>query len=348
MTDASLSSTNMDLHSFSFRWHLGLDCEDEDESVSDYGIVLHTEANLSAPLTAATGLSAVEETTEGALTDSRTGTTRRLSSTMPPSNNGLDLSPSQDRKDFGVAKISKNILDRLWSASDRLVPRLSTPVPVPTSPVTRVQVDSSRKPSAAPRPRPKNKLRKKTRPSIALTLAVEPTSSLSLAQPLPRSLEILQTSTSPVSVSPVAGFPSARSFLSFQFPPVFSRARSKLLQKSTYRPSNDVGIINRSSTTGRPGVDSSGIWTRKSRGRVSRDTPAANHGKRTVLIGENGIGGFPTPVEPAGHHRRRGGSREGTPVHGRPNRISTPWELGLGLGQNLRLGFCNIWHVRGG
>ena len=339
----------MDLHSFSFRWHLGLDCEDEDESVSDYGIVLHTgEANLSAPLTAATGLSAVEETTEGVLTDSRTATTRHLSSTMPPSDKELGLSPSQDRKDFGVAKVSKNILDRLWSASDRLVPRLSIPVPAPTSPAARVQVDSSRKPSTAPRPRPKNKLRKKTRPSIALTLAVEPTSSLSLAQPLPRSLEILQTSTSPLSVSPVAGFPSARSFLSFQFPPVFSRARSKVLQKSAYRPSNDVDIINRSSTTGRPGADSSGIWTRKSRGRISRDTPPANNGKRTVLIRENEIGGFPTPVEPANHHRRRGGSREGTPARGRLNRISTPWEIGLGLGQNLRLRVCGLWHVRGG
>ena len=253
--------------------------------------------------------------------------------------NGVILG-GKERKNF--------ILDHFQSASDRLVPRLSTPVPAPTSPVAGVQANSSRKPSAAPRPRPRNKLRKKTRPSIALTLAIEPTSSLSLAQPLPRSLEILQTSTSPVSVSPVAGFPSARSFLSFQFPPVFSRARSKVLQKSTYRPHNDVGIINRSSTTGRPGVDSSGIRARKSRGRVSRDTPPANNGKRTVLIGENGIGGFPTPAESTGHHRRRGGSREGTPGRGRPNRISTPWELGLGLGKNLRLRVCSFWHVRGG
>jgi len=253
--------------------------------------------------------------------------------------NGVILG-GKERKNF--------ILDHFQSASDRLVPRLSTPVPAPTSPVAGVQADSSRKPSAAHRPRPRNKLRKKTRPSIALTLAIEPTSSLSLAQPLPRSLEILQTSTSPVSVSPVAGFPSARSFLSFQFPPVFSRARSKVLQKSTYRPSNDVGITNKSSTTGRPGVDSSDIWTRKSRGRVSRDTPVTNNGKRTVLIGEKGpIGGFPTPAESAGHHRRRGGSREGTPGRGRPNRISTPWELGLGLGKNLLLRVCSLWYMRG-
>jgi len=348
VTDTSDSLRNLDLHSFSFRWHSGLDCEDEEESVSDYGIVLHTgEASLSAPLTAATGLSAVEEITEGVLTDSRTAsTTRRLSPTMRPRDNGPGLFLSQDRKDSEVAKVSKSILDHLRSASDRLVPRLSIPrpVPVPTSPVT----DSSGKPPAAPRPRPKNKLRKKTRPSIALTLAVEPTSSLSLAQPLPRSLETMQTSTNPVSVSPVAGFPSARSFLSFQFPPVFSRARSKVLQKSTYRPSNDTGAINRSLTTSRPGVDSSGIWTRKSRGRVSRDTPPADNGKRTGPIGDDGIGGFPTPVESAGHHGRRGDSREGTPARGRPSRISTSWELGLGLGQNLRLRFCSFWHVRGG
>ena len=346
MTGTSHSLKNLDLDSFSFRWHLGLDYEDEDESVSDYGTVLHTgEANLSAPLTAATGLSAVEEITESVLTDSRTAsTTRRLS---PISDNGLGLLSSQDHKDFEVAKVSKNMLDRLRLASYRLVPRLSLPwpVPVPTSPAAKLQVNFSGKPPAAPRPRPKNKLRKKTRPSIALTLAVEPASSFSLTQPLPRSLEALRTSTNPVFVSPVVGFPSARSFLSFQFPPVFSRARSKVLQKSAYKPSSDMGGT---SATDRPDVDSSGTWTRKSGDCASRDNQPARNRKRTGPVDDDGIGGFPTPAESAGHHRRRGGSREGTPARGRPSRISTSWELGLGLGQDLPLRVCSLWRVRGG
>ena len=352
MTGTSHSLKNIDLGSFSFRWHLGLDCEDEDESVSDYGTVLHTgETNLSAPLTTATGLSAVEEITEGVLTDSRTAsTTRWLSSSMLPTDNGLGLLLSQDHKDFEVAKDSKNILDRLRSASDRLVTRLFIPwsVPVPTSPVAKVWVDSSGKPPAAPHPRPKNKLRKKTRPSIALTLAAEPASSFSLARPLPPSLEALQPNTNPVFVSPFSGFPSGKSFLSFQLPPVFSRARSKLLQKSTYRPSNDVDVINRTSTTDQPDVDSSGIRTRKSAGRVSRDTQSAKNNKRIGTIDDNGTGGFPTPIETAGHHRQRGGSWEGTRMRRRPSRISTSWELGLGLGQDLRLSVCGLWSMRRG
>ena len=347
MTGTSNSLNNLDLGSFSFRWHLGLDCEDEDESVSDYGTVLHTgEANLSAPLTAATGLSAVEEITEGALTDSRTAsTTHWLSPNMTPSDNEFGLLPPQDRKDFEVTKASKNILGRLWSISDRLVPRLS--ILVHTPPAAKVQVDSSQKPPAALHPRPKNKLRKKTRPSIAITLAVEPASSFSLAQPLPRSLEALQAGASPVSISPVAAFSSARSFLSFQLPPVFSRARSKVLQKSTYGPSNNTGVISRTSTMDRPDVGSSGIQTPKSRGRVSRNIRSAKNSERSEPIDDDGIGGFPTPVRPASHRDRRGGSREETPARVRPGRISTSWELGLGLGQDLRLRVCSLWRVRG-
>jgi len=77
---------------------------------------------------AATGLSAVEETTEGVLTDSRTATTRRPSSTMPPSDKELGSSPSQDRKNFNVAKVGKNILDRLQSVSKRRT--RTSPVPI--------------------------------------------------------------------------------------------------------------------------------------------------------------------------------------------------------------------------
>jgi len=268
---------------------------------------------------------------------------------MPPSGNRFGVLPSQGHKDFEAAKISKNILDRLRSASDRLVPRLYIPWPVlvPTSPVAKVQPDSSGKPPAAPHSRPKNKLRKKTRPSIALTLAVEPASSFSLAQPLPRSLEAPQTSTSPVFVPSVAGFSSARSFLSFQFPPVFSRARSKVLQKSTYGPSNDMGVTSRTSATDRPNVDSSGIWTRKSGGHASRDTQPVKNTKRTGLADGNGIGGFPTPIGSAGHRRRTGGSREETLARRRPSRTSTSWELGLGLGQDLRPRVCGLWRMRG-
>ena len=347
---------NLDLDSFSFRWELGLDREDECESVSDYGTVLYTgETDLSAPLTTTTGLSAVEEITEGGLTDSRTASTaNRLSLSIPLSDNELGLLPHHDRKDPEVNKESKNILGRLRGAmiSERLVSRLSIPwsVLAPTPPT----INSSEKPPVTLHPRPKNKLRKKTRPSIAITLAVEPPSSFSLAQPrdglsqpLPRSLEVLQTSTNSVSVSPVAGFTSAKSVLSFQLPPVFSRARSKVFQKSTYRPSNDTGVINRASTADRPDVDSPGFWTRKSGGRVSRDSHSGENNERTASVDADGIGGFPTPIRSASHHDRRG-SRERSPAHGRPSRIPASWELGLGLGQGLGLKVRSLWRVREG
>jgi len=321
--------------------------------------VLHTgETGLSAPLTTSTGLSAVEEITEGGLTDSRTASTaNRLSLSMPPSDNELGLLSYLDRKDPEVNKESKNIFGRLRGAmiSERLASRLSIPwsVLAPTSPAVKVPICSSEKPSPIPHTRPKNKLRKKTRPSIAITLAVEPPSSFSLAQlqngqsqPLPRSLEALQTSTNPVSVSPVAGFPSAMSFLSFQLPPVFSRARSKMFQKSPHRPPNDMDVINRASTVDRPDVDPSGFWTRKSGGRVSRDSHSGENSETTVPVGDNGIGGFPTPIRSAGHHDRRG-SRERSPVRGMPGRIPASWELGLGLGQSLGLKVCSLWRARG-
>lgn len=315
--------------------------------------MLHAgETNLPAPLTTTTGLSVVEEITEGVLTDSRSAsTTHRFSPSRPPGSNELGLLSTHNHKDSEVTKDSKTILDHLRSVSERVVPCLSIPWPVlaPTPLTVEGQIDSSEKPSAALHPRPKNKLRKKTRPSIAITLAVEPASSFSLAQPLPRSLEVLQASTNPVSIPPVVGFSSTMSFLSFQLPPVFSKARSKVLQKSTYRPSNDMGVINNTSTTNRPDVgSSSGIRIHRSGGRVSRDIQPAENSERTGSIDDNGVGGFPTPIKSVVHHGRRGGSREGTFARGRPSRISTSWELGLGLGQGLRLRVCNLWRARGG
>ena len=350
MTDTSHSLNHLDLESFSFRWDNGL--EDEDESVSDYGTVLHTgETNLSAPLTTTTGLSAVEEITEGVLTDSRaTSSARRLSPNIPPSNNELASFPSHNYKHLEVAKDNRNLLRRLLSASGGLVPRLFTSwsVPVPTPLVVNVQTDYSGKPPKTPHRRPRNKLRKKTRPSIAITLVVEPTSSFSLARPLPRTLEALRTGANPASVSPVAAFSSAKSFLSFQLPPVFSRARSKVLQKSTRRPSNDVAVVNRISTADRPQVDTFGIRTRKSGARVSWDNQPAVDSERIRSIHENGIGNFPTPIGSAGHRGRIGGTGEGTSPRGPSSRTSTSWELGLGLGQDIRLRACGFWRGRGG
>lgn len=357
----SYSLDNLDLGSFSFRWDLGLDCEDENESVSDYGTVLHTgEAALSDPPTTDTGLSAVEEITESGLTDSRTSTANRPSLSVPPSDNELGLLPSRDRKNLEATKHSKGILERLRGAivGDRLLSHLSIrwPVLAPAPPVVETQASSREKTSVVPHLRPRNKLRKKTRPSIAITLEVEPASSFSLAQPqdrpsqpLPQPLEALQTSSNSVSAPPVVGFPSARSILSFQLPPVFSRARSKVLQKSTYRLPNDMGVINRTSITNQPDVDSSGFRTGKSGGRVWWDSqqPMQNSG-RTGLADGNGIGGFPTPIRSANHRGRAGRSREGTPAHKRPSRMSTSWELGLGLGQDLGLRICRLCNVRGG
>ena len=323
--------------------------------------MLHTgETVLSAPLTAATGLSAVEEITEGGLTDSRTSTANWLSISAPPSDNELGLLPPRDRKDLEAIKDSKGIFGRLRGVmvSDRLVSRLSVPwsALVPTPPAVKVQVKPSEKPSAAQYPRPRNKLRKKTRPSIAITLAVEPASSFSLAQPqdttpqpLPRSLDTLQTNANSISVPSAIGFPSAKSFLSFQLPPVFSRARSKLLQKSTYRPSNDVGAANRPKTTNRPDADSSGLRSGRSGGRVWWDNQqSVDNSERTVPVDGNGVGGFPTPTRSAGYHGRRGRSGEGPPAHGQPSRASTRWELGLGLGQDLGRRVCRFCRVRGG
>ena len=277
---------------------------------------------------------------------------------MPPSNNELDSLPSHNRKDLEVTKCSRNILDRLREAivSDRLVSRLSIPwsLIVPAPPVVKVRVKSPEKPSANLHPRPRNKLRKKTRPSIAITLAIEPTSSFSLAQPqdepsqpLPQSMEVLQSATSSVSALPVTGLPSARSFLSFQLPPVFSRARSRVFQKSAYRPPNDMGVIK--ATTNRPNVDFFRFRTAKSGGRVSRDSsqqPVGNN-DRTSAIGDNGIGDFPTPIRSASSQSRRGHSGERTPTHGRPSRMSTSWEFGLGLGRDLDLRVSRLCHIRG-
>ncbi|KAF9654268.1 hypothetical protein BDM02DRAFT_74591 [Thelephora ganbajun] len=361
LADISHSLNDLDLDTFSFRWDLGLDCEDEDESVSDYGTVLHTgETNLSAPLTTATGLSAVEEITESGLTDSRTSSTANQPSLrVPPGNNEPGLLPSHDRKDLEATKDSKSLLNRLRETmvSDRLVPCLSIPwsVLVPTPPVVKAQVNSSGKPSAIPYPRPKNKLRKKTRPSIAITLAVEPPSSFSLAQQqgnlsqaLHQSLEALQTSDNSVPVSPVVGFPSATSFLSFQLPPVFSKARSRVLQKSKYRPSNDTGTVNRASTVDRSDVDSSGSRTHESGGCASRDIQPGKNNERIAPVDDNGVGGFPTPIRSASCRGQSGGSREETSARERSSRISTSWELGLGLGQDLGLRVCSLWRVRGG
>lgn len=349
MAGTSHSLNNLDLDSFSFRWDIGLDCEDEDGSVSDYGTVLYTRGtNLSAPLTTATGLSAVEEITEGGLTGSRTASTApRLSLSMTPGDNELGLLPSYNRMDHNVIRDSKNLLGRLRLASDRL---LSIPwhIHAPTPPAVTIQVGSSEKPSMSLRPRLQNKLRKKTRPSIAITLAVEPASSFSLAQPPPRSLGVSRASGNPVSVSLVAGFPSAKSFLSFQLPPVFSRARFKALQKSSRRPSNGMGVTNRTSTTNRPDPNSSDIRTRKSVGSAPQDVQPTTNCERTGQIDDDGIGGFPTPIRSASHHDQGGGPRERTPTRGRPSRISTSWELGLGHGQDLRMRVCSLWRVRGG
>lgn len=304
------------------------------------------EANLSAPLTTTSGLSAVEEITEGVLTDSRATSARRLSPSMLPSDNELGLLPSQDRKDLEVAKDYKNLLHRLLSASNGLMPRLFTPWSVPTS-VVKVQTDSSGKPPKTPRPRPRNKLRKKTRPSIAITLVVEPATSFSLARPLPRSLEALRTGANPAPVLPVAAFSSAKSFLSFQLPPVFSRARSEVLQKSARGPSNNLGVIHRVSTADRRHMDTFGIRTRKSGARVSWDTQPAMDSERIGSISENGIGNFSAPIGSAGHRGRISGTGEGTSARGRPNQSPTSWELGLGLGQDMRLSVCGFRRGRG-
>ena len=306
------------------------------------------ETSLSGPLTSTTGLSAVEEITEGGLTDSRTTSTGdRLSLSLSPSDNQLGSLPSH-RKDFEVTKRGRNILGRLREViiGDRLVSRLSIPwsLIVPAPPVIGARANPSGKPPATLHPRPRNKLRKKTRPSIAITLAIEPASSLSLAQPqdessqpLPRSTEILQSATGSVSASPVTGLPSARSFLSFQLPPVFSRARSRVFQKSAYRSPNDMGVIN--PTTNRPNVDFSRFRTGGSGGRVSRDgsqQPVENN-DRTSSIGDNGIGDFPTPI--------RSADRSG---EGRPSRMSTSRGFGLGLGQDLGLRVSRLCNTRGG
>ena len=361
MAGTSSSLNNLDLDSFSFRWDLGLDCEDGDESVSDYGTVLQTGGtDLSAPLTTATGLSAVEEITEGALTDSRTTSTGyRPSLSTPPSDNELGLLPYHDHMDFEATKANKNILDRLRGAmvGNKLVSRLSIPWASlsPTPLAVKDQLDSVEKPSAILYPRPRNKLRKKTRPSIAITLSVEPASSFSLAQPqdtpqlFPRSLEILQTGANPVTVSPVAGFSSTMSFLSFQLPPVFSRARSKVFQKSTRRPPNDMGVMHETSNADLPDVGFSGFRTGKSGDRVSRGSQQrVENSEGTVSVDDNGIGGFPTPIRSISSHDQSGCSGEGLPADGRPGRMSTSWELGLGLGQDLGLRFYRFCHLRGG
>lgn len=344
ISDAPHSSSDVHLASFSFRWDLGLDCEDEDRSVSDYGTVLHTgETNLSVPLTIATGLSAVEEITEGGLTDSRTvSTANRLTLTVPPE---LGLLPSCNRKEFDVTKAGKSIFNRLRSAGNRVVPRLSTPWSVLAPPiVVKVQVNPSEKASSVPNPRPKNKLRKKTRPSIAITLAVEPVSSFSLAQPLARSLEALQAGTSSASVSPVAGFSSARSFFSFEFPPVFSKARSKVLQNSKYRPSDGARVINRTAIPNQCNAHPSSSLAAESRGLTSQRGHSAKNDQRAVSV-DNGVGGFPTPIRSTSS-RDNGGPKEGTFTNKRL-RLTSPWELGLGLGKDLGSRVCNLWRARG-
>ena len=346
MTDTSPSLNDLHLPSFSFRWDLGLDCEEDDRSVSDYGTVLHTgETDLSVPLTIGTGLSAVEEITEGGLTDSRSASTaNRLAPCMP--NNDLGLLPSCNRKEVEVTKDNKSILNRLRSASNRLVPRLPTPwsVLAPSPPTAKTRANSSGKFSSIPHPQPKNKLRKKTRPSIAITLAVEPVSSFSLAQPLARPLAVFQPGAHSASVSPVVGFSSARSFFSFELPPVFSKARSKVLQKSRYRPSEGVGVINGISTPNRHGTNLSDPWARDSGGLNSQDGyPGRND--ETAMSVEDGVGGFPAPIRSAGN-RDQGGFKEGTSASVRP-RLTSPWELGLGLGKDLSLRVCNFWSSRG-
>lgn len=338
-----------DLTSFSFRWDSGLDCEDEDGSISDYGTVLHTgETNLSAPLTTTTGLSAVEEITESGLTDSGTPSTmNQLSLAIPPGDNELGLLPSHGRGGSEVKKGSKSILGRLRSASNRIGPRLSIPwiVFTPTVPVVKVHANAPEKPSAVPHSRPKNKLRKKTRPSIAIALAVEPLSSFSLAQPLTQPLGVLQAGTSSVSVSPVAGFPSARSFFSFELPPVFSKARSKALRKSNYRPPEKVDVIKKTSTLGLPDVGPSGPPVREFGGRISVDNHSGKDNERTMLA-DNGVGGFPAPLRPASDYGQRD-SEEETPAH-RRSRLTSPWELGLEFGQDLGLRVRSLLRARGG
>lgn len=329
MADAPFSLSNPHLDSFSFRWDLGLDCEDEDRSVSDYGTVLHAgETDPSVPLTVATGLSAVEEITEGGLTDSRTASTaNRLTLSMPPSSNEVGLLPPGDREGFEATKGRKTVLDRLRSASNRLVPRLSTSWFVLTPPpVVTARVNPSGKVSSAPRPRPKNKLRKKTRPSIAVTLAAEPPSSSSLAQPLARSLE---AGTNSVSVSPVTGFSSARSFFSFELPPVFSKARSKVLQKSKYKPSNDMGVTNRTPAPNPHDAISSGSPVRGPGRLTSQDGRPGKNDERAASVDNDA-----------------GGSKEGTSAS-RRLRFTSPWELDLGLGQDLGLRVCSFWRARG-
>lgn len=346
MTNSSNALNNLDLDSFSFRWDLGLDCEDEDGSVSDYGTVLHTgETNLSVLVTTGTGLSAVEEITENGLTDSRTASTANQRSLgIPPlSDDGLGSLPYRGRRSPEVTKNSKSILGRLFSASERLVPRIPVPwgVPVPTLPVAEARVGSSEKPSVVLHSRPKNKLRKKTRPSIAITLAVEPASSFSLAQP-PLPLEVPHADVNPTSASPVAGFASARSFFSFELPPVFSKARFKALQKSKYRPFiNKVTTANRTSTTERldTGSSSTRDQTRECGGGISRDDHLGKNDKTAVPDG-NEIGSFPAPMGSARNHGQEG------VTYRRARRISR-WELGLGLGQDLSLRISSLWSARG-
>jgi hypothetical protein len=347
MTNSSNALNNLDLDTFSFRWDLGLDCEEEDGSVSDYGTVLHTgETNLSALPTTATGLSAVEEITENGLTDSRTAsTTNQRSLGIPPvSDDGLGSLPYRDHRSPEVTKDGKSILDRLLSASERLVPRIPVPwpVPAPTLLLTEARVDPPEKPSVVRHPRPKNKLRKKTRPSISITLAVEPASSFSLAQPPTTSLEVSHADVNPTSVYPVAGFPSARSFFSFELPPVFSKARSKALQKSKYRPFiNAVTTANRTSTTERLDTGSSDTrgQTREYGDGISRDGHLGRSDKTAAPDGSD-IGSPPAPM---GFARNYG--QEGV-TYRRARRISR-WELGLGLGQDLSLRISRLWSTHG-
>lgn len=336
-TEASHSLNNLHLRSFSFRWDLGLDCDDDDRSVSDYGTVLHTgETDISVPLTIAAGLSAVEEITEGGLTDSRAASTaNRITLSMPQSNNELGSLPPRHRKELNAKKDSKSILKRLRSASNRLVHNLSIPwsilAPSPPHPVVKTHVNSPSKVSSTPHPRPKNKLRKKTRPSISITLAVEPVSSFSLAQPLSGSLEVLQTTgASPTSGSPVPAFSSARSFFSLELPPVFSKARFRALQKSKYGRSDDTAVTN--------GHDAapSGSRVYGSGALNSQDGHPGKNDERAVSV-NNGVGGFPTPINSAGVPGQ-GDSKEGNPT-ARRSRLTSPWELGLGV--------CNLWPARG-
>lgn len=78
---------------------------------------------------------------------------------------------------------------------------------------------------------------------------------------------------------------------------------------------------------------------------MSRDSSQqpVEYNDRTSSVGDNGIGDFPTPIRSAGSRDRGGRSGEG-----RPSRMSTSWEFGLGLGQDLGLKVSRLCHVRGG